>query len=146
MGCEGSGLCQRDLYGLEYGLPRCMARVDTGTLRRVPWEGGIPFFLADFAGGPVCPRSLLKKVIGQSAELGYSAFFSQEFEWFNFRALADGAEIRSFKELKPISSGMFGYSILRASQGSDYFQALFDNLKQFGGPLEGLHTETGPGG
>ncbi len=131
--------------GWHTGYPDAMARVDTGTLRRVPWEGGIPFFLADFAGGPVCPRSLLKKVIGQSAELGYSAFFSQEFEWFNFRALADGAEIRSFKELKPISSGMFGYSILRASQGSDYFQALFDNLKQFGVPLEGLHTETGPG-
>src|SRR5258708_5953345 len=131
--------------GWHTGYPDVMARVDTGTLRRVPWEGGIPFFLADFAGGPVCPRSLLKKVIGQSAELGYSAFFSQEFEWFNFRALADGAEIRSFKELKPISSGMFGYSILRASQGSDYFQALFDNLKQFGVPLEGLHTETGPG-
>src|SRR6185312_1038672 len=33
----------------------------------------------------------------------------------------------------------------RASQRSDYFQALFDGLKQFGVPLEGLHTETGPG-
>jgi len=40
---------------------------------------------------------------------------------------------------------MFGYSILRASQGSAYFQDLFDMLDKFGVPLEGLHTETGPG-
>jgi len=131
--------------GWHTGYPDVIAVVDTGTMRRVPWEGGLPFFLADLAGGPVCPRSLLKKVTGQATELGYSAFFSQEFEWFNFKALTEGESVRSFKELKPISQGMFGYSILRASQGSDYFHALFDNLKQFGVPLEGLHTETGPG-
>src|SRR5260370_36599256 len=44
-----------------------------------------------------------------------------------------------------MSDGMFGYSILRASQGSAFFHALFDGLKAFGVPLEGLHTETGPG-
>jgi glutamine synthetase len=44
-----------------------------------------------------------------------------------------------------MTQGMFGYSILRASQGSAYFHELFDGLKQFGVPLEGLHTETGPG-
>lgn len=131
--------------GWHTGYPDVMAVVDTGTLRQVPWEGGLPFFLADLAGEPVCPRSLLKNVIRQATELGYSAFFSQEFEWFNFKALGEGEGVRSFGELRPISQGMFGYSILRASQGSDYFHALFDNLKQFGVPLEGLHTETGPG-
>src|SRR6185295_2366599 len=45
----------------------------------------------------------------------------------------------------PLSEGMFGYSILRASQGSAYFQDLFDLLEKFDVPLEGLHTETGPG-
>ncbi len=40
---------------------------------------------------------------------------------------------------------MFGYSILRASQNSAYFHDLFDLLKKFDVPLEGLHTETGPG-
>src|SRR6201999_3884819 len=51
----------------------------------------------------------------------------------------------SYQELRPISEGMFGYSILRASQGSAYFHDLFDLLKEFGVPIEGLHTETGPG-
>src|SRR5580704_1800866 len=151
--------------GWHTGYPDAMAVVDVDTMRRVPWEDGLPFFLADFraasaeamaaeggagspAGGealPVCPRGLLKRVVGQAEEDGYSAYFSQEFEWFNFIAASDDPANRSFAALKPITQGMFGYSILRASQGSAYFHALFDELKKFGVPLEGLHTETGPG-
>ena len=40
---------------------------------------------------------------------------------------------------------MFGYSILRASHGREFMQALLDELPRFGIPIEGLHTETGPG-
>src|SRR6185312_128189 len=136
--------------GWHTGYPDAIAVVDAGSFRRVPWEGGLPFFLADFrtAAGeplPVCPRGLLRTIIGQAAAAGYAAQFSQEFEWFNFIAASDDPSRRSFDGLRPLTSGMFGYSILRASQRSDYFQALFDGLKQFGVPLEGLHTETGPG-
>ena len=143
--------------GWHTGYPDAMAVIDPGTFRRVPWEGGLPFLLADFregaAGGdvgasgalPVCPRGLLKKVIQQAAAEGYTAYFSQEFEWFNFIASSDDPARRSFQDLKPMTQGMFGYSILRASQGSAYFNDLFDSLAPFGVPLEGLHTETGPG-
>jgi glutamine synthetase len=143
--------------GWHTGYPDAMAVIDPGTFRRVPWEGGLPFLLADFresaAGGdagvsgalPVCPRGLLKKIIRQAMAEGYTAYFSQEFEWFNFIASSDDPARRSFQDLKQMTQGMFGYSILRASQGSAYFHELFDGLKQFGVPLEGLHTETGPG-
>jgi len=170
--------------GWHTGYPDALAVVDAATFRRVPWEGGLPFFLADFREGkmgvaalgkaalgvgsgkagaagsgvdgggdagdggdalPVCPRGLLKKVVQQAAAEGYTAYFSQEFEWFNFIAASDNPENRSFTELKPMTQGMFGYSVLRASQGSAYFHALFDELKKFGVPLEALHTETGPG-
>src|SRR5580693_6357663 len=82
--------------GWHTGYPDAMAVIDPGTLRRVPWEGGLPFLLADFRTAyaeasavegdalPVCPRGLLKKVIHQAAAEGYTAYFSQEFEWFNF--------------------------------------------------------------
>jgi glutamine synthetase len=146
--------------GWHTGYPDAMAVVDVDTMRRVPWEDGLPFFLADFRVGPavagasageggealpVCPRGLLKRVVRQAEEEGYTAYFSQEFEWFNFIAASDDPAQRSFAALKPMTQGMFGYSILRASQGSAYFHALFDELKKFGVPLEGLHTETGPG-
>ncbi len=130
--------------GWHTGYPDAMAVVDVDTMRRVPWEGGLPFFLADFEA-PVCPRGVLKRVVQEAAAEGYTAYFSQEFEWFNFIAASDDPVNRSFAALKPMTRGMFGYSILRASQGNAYFHALFDELKKFGVPLEGLHTETGPG-
>jgi glutamine synthetase len=40
---------------------------------------------------------------------------------------------------------MFGYSLLRANHAQEYFAALFSELGAFGVPIEGLHTETGPG-
>jgi glutamine synthetase len=40
---------------------------------------------------------------------------------------------------------MFGYSILRSSLQNDFMTDLFGMLSRFGIPIEGLHTETGPG-
>src|SRR5207245_6456740 len=44
-----------------------------------------------------------------------------------------------------ITPGMFGYSLLRAGQNRDFFKALMVEMADFGVPIEGLHTETGPG-
>jgi len=140
--------------GWHTGYPDALATIDIGTFRRVPWEGDLPFFLADFKDAsaaargealPVCPRGLLKKIIRQSEDAGYKSYFSQEFEWFNFLGRGGEVAAEDYRKLPPLSQGMFGYSILRASQGSAYFQDLFDMLEKFGVPLEGLHTETGPG-
>ncbi|HIA11168.1 MAG TPA: glutamine synthetase, partial [Flavobacteriales bacterium] len=50
-----------------------------------------------------------------------------------------------FNNLKALTPGMFGYSILRSSLESPFFNDLFDSLSKFDIPVEGLHTETGPG-
>jgi glutamine synthetase len=80
--------------GWHTGYPDASAVVDFETFREVPWENDLPFFLADFrdkAGNdlPVCPRSLLKKIIAQAEEAGYLSYFSQEFEWYNFSGSGD---------------------------------------------------------
>lgn len=136
--------------GWHTGYPDAQARIDLSTFRTVPWDGDVPFFLADFrdaVGGPlqVCPRSLLKTVRDRSEQMGYRPFFSQEFEWFNFREDADSIKEKGYMGAQPLTPGMFGYSILRSSQEKEYFNDLFDLLEQFGVSLEGLHTETGPG-
>ena len=44
--------------GWHKGFPDVLARIDLGTLRRVPWDGDVPFFLADFVvqkGGKEAP-------------------------------------------------------------------------------------------
>ena len=40
---------------------------------------------------------------------------------------------------------MFGYSWVRTSESAALVHALLDGLNAFGIPIEGFHTETGPG-
>jgi len=134
------------ITGWHTGYPDAQAVVDLSTERKIPWENDLPFFLADFdvagsAAAEVCPRTLLKKVISKAASMGLHPVFSQEFEWFNFIRAANGSSMPPAS----LTEGMFGYSLLRASHNSDYFNALFDQLTAMNIPIEGLHTETGPG-
>lgn len=136
--------------GWHTGYPDATAVIDLNTFRKIPWEEDLPFFLADFGddagnGLPVCPRSLLKQIKRKAVQAGYLPSFSQEFEWFNFIDNTNELYEHKFRDLKPMTQGMFGYSVLRASQKSEFFHDLFDLLKEFDVPLEGIHTETGPG-
>ena len=135
--------------GWHTGYPDAAARIDLSTFRKIPWENGLPFFLADLVQKgntpTVCPRQLLKKVLADSMNAGFLPSFSQEFEWYNFSETPQSIHDKKFRDLKPITPGMFGYSILRSSLQNDYFADLFALLNQFGIPIEGLHTETGPG-
>lgn len=136
--------------GWHTGYPDAPARIDPATFRKIPWEDDVPFFLGELMdkdGNPsyVCPRQLVKKVLQQAQDLGYTPYFSQEFEWFNFEETPQSASDKQYRNLKPLTPGMFGYSILRSSLKNPFFTDLFELLRKFGVPLEGLHTETGPG-
>ena len=136
--------------GWHTGYPDAPAAIDINTFRKIPWENDVPFFLAeltDAKGGPspVCPRQLLKKILDDATQQGYTPIFSQEFEWFNFAETPQSANEKQFKNLVQLTPGMFGYSILRTSLKNSFFTDLFELLVKFDIPLEGLHTETGPG-
>jgi glutamine synthetase len=136
--------------GWHTGYPDSPAILDIKTFRKIPWENDVPFFLGeltDAKGNPsiVCPRQLLKKILNEANKAGYAPVFSQEFEWYNFAETPQTANDKQFKNLTPLTPGMFGYSILRSSLENPYFSDLFELLKKFNVPLEGLHTETGPG-
>ncbi|MDB5288155.1 MAG: glutamine synthetase [Mucilaginibacter sp.] len=138
------------LTGWHSGYPDKLCFIDLSTFRTVPWQDDIPFFLADFSGPDgkdlsACPRSLLKHIIQQCEDMGYHAEFAQEFEWFNFKETPQSLQQKGFANMEPLSPGMFGYSILRTSQNSDFYYDLFNLLTRFDIPIEGLHTETGPG-
>ncbi len=136
--------------GWHSGYPDASVKLSLNSFRKIPWENGLPFFLGEFvlaSGEPltICPRQLMQKVIKDAADAGYEAKGSQEFEWFNFAETPQTFAEKEGRHLTPLTPGMFGYSILRGSGRNDYFSALFDQLKHFDIPLEGLHTETGPG-
>ena len=136
--------------GWHTGYPDAPAKIDLTAFRKIPWENDVPFFIGDFIdaeGQPsaVCPRQLLKKVLAEAEALGYTPFFSQEFEWYNFAESPQSANEKGFRNLLPLTPGMFGYSVLRSTLKNSFFSDLFAHLKKFDVPLEGLHTETGPG-
>jgi glutamine synthetase len=136
--------------GWHTGYPDAQVKIDLDSFRKIPWEDNIPFFLGDFIDSEdkaayVCPRQLLKRIDNECRQLGFVPKFSQEFEWFNFAETPDSIQNKLLRDLKPLTPGMFGYSILRSTLRNDFMTALFDQLSRFGIPLEGLHTETGPG-
>jgi glutamine synthetase len=136
--------------GWQTGYPDVQTRVDLATHRRVPWDDNVSFFLCDFETGDgeplaICPRQLLKRIIATAQSMGLNPIAGVEYEWFNFRETPASFAAKDFRDPQPLSPGMFGYSIVRASQNQPYFKALMDEMAKFGVPLEGLHTETGPG-
>jgi glutamine synthetase len=138
-----------DYTGWHTGYPDAPIRIDLSTFRKIPWENDLPFFLGELVQKDnepsVCPRRLLKKVLSDAEEEGFHPVFSQEFEWYNFLETPASLQEKQFQQLRPLTPGMFGYSILRSSLNSDFMSDLFGLLEGFGIPLEGLHTETGPG-
>ena len=136
--------------GWHTGYPDAVARVDLSTARTVPWDGGVPFFLADFEDGrggplPVCPRSLLKKIVARAQDAGFMPKAGLEFEWFNFQETPESLAAKQYVSPRPLTPGMFGYSLVRMANSRPFFNAMLDELGAFGVPIEGLHTETGPG-
>lgn len=138
------------LSGWHTGYPDALASLDPMTFRRIPWEDGLPFLLADFRAdtngfAEACPRSLLNRIAKQCQEAGFVPRFAGELEWFNFAENNRSFAEKGYRNPQPISKGMFGYSILRSADNQSFFQEIFDELLAFGIPIEGIHTETGDG-
>jgi len=151
-GWDSSDTCydNAQLTGWQHGFPDALARLDLDTHRKVPWDGGVPFFLGEFINAdgspyPICPRQTLKRVLKRAEKLGVQPMCGVEFEWFNFAETPQSWAAKKGVGPEPITPGMFGYSLLRMAHKRDYFNALMDEMLAFGVPIEGLHTETGPG-
>jgi glutamine synthetase len=130
--------------GWHTGYPDTQARVDPTTFRVIPWERDTALLLLDM-DLPIAPRTLLRHVEEKARTMGFRAFFSAEYEFFFFRETAQSAREKHYRDLTPLSPGMFGYSALRASTNAEFLHQILDSLREYDVELEGLHTETGPG-
>ena len=139
-----------EVTGWHTGYPDTTGRIDLSTLRNIPWEDGQPFFLVDFEGTDgkpleVSPRQVLQRVVKKAADMGFEAFFSAEFEFWLFQETPASVREKDYKTMEHLTPGMFGYSCLRAGWNNELFTEIFSELEAYGIPIEGLHTETGPG-
>lgn len=133
------------------GFPDAPYRLSLDTIRGLPYEDNVPFFLAELVPldgrdfHPICPRNILKRVVAAAAEMGYDASLAFEYEFFLFDETPHSVRDKGYRNLKPFTPGNFGYSVIRNSVHSDLHEDFMDFCEAMDLPLEGYHTETGPG-
>lgn len=135
--------------GWHTGFPDASFRLLVNTERWLADEG-CPYFIGEFTapdGGahPLCPRSRLKSVLDRLEDAGLSLLCGFEYEFFVFEETPHGIREKGYRNLRPLTPGNFGYSVLRATAEAELFGGLMDYCLALDCALEGLHCETGPG-
>jgi len=136
--------------GWHTGYPDAVAKIDCDSFRAIPWEPGTAFFLLDlFDKGEqplaIAPRQVLRNALKIAEQAGVRVHFSAEYEFWCFKETPNSIREKAYRGLTPLSPGSFGYSVLRASENSGWVLDMIEHLTGFGIPIEGFHTETGPG-
>lgn len=133
--------------GWHTGYRDAPVEIDLSTLRRIAFEEDtvVAFgnFVGDYAG--VCPRGLLERQIDRARGLGFGVKAALEYEFFVFDETPQSIRDKGYRDLRPFTPGMFGYSMLRQSVHADLYHELLDTMAEMDCDIEGLHTETGPG-
>lgn len=135
--------------GWHTGYPDAPVRLLPETTRTLPFEydGRGLFILGEMTGEAeaICPRGVLRRVLDKASAMGYEVSAAFEYEFFVFQETPESVREKGFRNLKPITPSNFGYSVLRNSVWSDLYEELLSLSEQMDFPIEGLHTETGPG-
>ncbi|MFD4871134.1 glutamine synthetase family protein [Streptomyces sp. NPDC058412] len=90
---------------------------DLATLRRIPWNPGSAFLLADLAwndGSPVvaAPRQILRRQLERLAEHGFTAMVGTELEFMVFQDTYEQAWNSGYRGLTPANQYNIDYSVL----------------------------------
>ena len=133
--------------GWHTAYPDAPVRLLPHTCRELPFESGMLFFLAEFAppAEEICPRSILRRVVERARGLGFETSAAVEYEFFVFDESPASIREKGYRGLRPLTPGNFGYSVLRGSVWSEFHRDILRTFDAMRIPIEGLHTETGPG-
>ena len=133
--------------GWHTAYPDASVRILPASRREIPFEPRTALFLAEFAGRAesVCPRGTLRRVLERAASMGYTVSAAAEFEFFLFQETPQSVREKGYRQLRTLTPGAFGYSVLRSCVHSELYHELLDLGQVMRFPIEGLHTETGPG-
>jgi len=133
--------------GWHTGFPDAQIRLIPNSCRTIPFEPKTLFFLCEFVNptDAICPRAVLRRTLDKAHSMGFAVQASFEYEFFVFAETPQSIREKGYRNLTPLTPGSFGYSVLRNSVGAELYQSLLSMCEQMDMPLEGLHTETGPG-
>jgi glutamine synthetase len=133
--------------GVQTGFPDQPIVIDVASGRPLPGDRPSLVFLADFAEplSALCPRNVLKRVIERAAASGFTARAALEYEFFLFDETPQSVRDKGYRDLRPITPGGFGYSVLRSAVWRDLYDDILSTCDGLGVPVEGLHEESGAG-
>jgi len=133
--------------GWHTGYPDAPVRIIPESCRSLPLEEDMLLFLCEFEdeAATLCPRRLLARVAAKARQMGFDARSAFEYEFFLFDETPDSVRAKGYRDLRPLTPGFFGYSVLRNSTHAELYRELLDLGREMDFALEGLHTETGPG-
>lgn len=133
--------------GWHTGYPDAPVRIVPHTCRELPMEGDMLLFICEFddQAAALCPRRLLQRVLAKADAMGFDVSAAFEYEFFLFNETPDSIREKNYRDLQPITPGNYGYSMLRNSSHSELYHELLTLSEAMDFPIEGLHTETGPG-
>lgn len=133
--------------GWHTAYPDAWVRIVPESCRVVPFEDDRLMFLGEFTDKAenICPRGLLRRVLERAESMGYNVSAAFEYEFFVFDETPHSIREKNYQNLRNITPGFFGYSVLRSSVLAEFYEELLSTGKAMDFPIEGLHTETGPG-
>jgi glutamine synthetase len=138
-----------DYTGWHTGYPDITLKPDLSSLTVVPWEPHTASVVCDIQeldGTPVAlsPRQVLRKVLHDAADLGYSASAAYEFEFYILRQSPTELHRSGFRDLEPLTHGSHTYSLQRG-HATECVLEIREQLREAGIYIEACNTEHGPG-
>ncbi len=139
-----------EMSSWERGYGDLFMAPDFGTLRRIPWQPGTAFLLADVQwldGAPVVqsPRQILQAQLARLAERGWEAMVGTELEFVAFDDTYESAWSKRYYDLTPSNQYNIDYSILGTSRVEPLLRAIRLGMRGAGMPVESAKGECNPG-
>ena len=131
-------------YG-DFGL-----KPDMATLRRIPWLEATALVLCDVVwhdGSPVdpSPRQVLKRQVERAAELGYTAKFGSELEFYLLKESYEEAHAKHYRDLTPSVPYILDYHILAATYDEPLIRQIRNGMQGASIRVETSKGEAWPG-
>ncbi|AYV26869.1 glutamine synthetase [Streptomyces sp. CJ_13] len=119
---------------------------DLATLRRVPWNPGSAFLMADLAwndGTPVvaAPRQILRRQLDRLAEQGYTAMVGTELEFMVFQDTYEQAWNSNYRGLTPANQYNIDYSVLGTGRVEPLLRRIRNEMQAAGLIVESAKGE-----
>jgi glutamine synthetase len=147
---EGDPVPGYEMASWERGYGDLRLVPDMATLRPIPWLEGTALVLADVAwldGSPVAPspRQVLKRQVDRATELGYTAMFGSELEFFLLKETYEEAHAKHYRDLTPSVPYILDYHILASTYDEPFIRQVRNGMEGAGIRVETSKGEAWPG-